>query len=126
MLWAYSFPTKADRARGGVLRRAAGTFHRPYPFRPLRQDLSTYRLESPPGPSFCYPYIGVRRSQPLSGRQLLLKQRVMLWVRHGAAVEQAANTRVHLVATRKTLAALEPRLPVGFVQDALDLRSPED
>ena len=93
----------------------------------LSGPVRVFRLDAPPCSSFQYPFIG--------SATLAAARRQAAYVEAacdvlGAAVQQAAISRVQIIADGKTLTALEPAatwlLSIGFVGSSKGLSSPDD
>ena len=93
----------------------------------LTGSVAQYRLEPPPCPAFCYPFIG--------GAPLATARKQTAYVEAacdtiGALVQQASLSRVRLAANTAAITSLEPAatwlLSIGFQRDREGLCSPED
>ncbi|CAE7817460.1 unnamed protein product [Symbiodinium sp. CCMP2592] len=97
-------PTKPHVSASECCADLPGPFDLHVPF-VLSGASATFRLPPPPCPAFCYPFIG--------GAPLAAARRQSSYVEHvcdilGTAVQQAAASRVCILAPQRALAAVEP------------------
>ena len=98
----------------------------PFPF-VLTGGIGVYRLEPPPCPAFCYPFVG---GAPLSAARRQTSYLEAACDILGMMVQQSLSSRVCLKASRQSLASIEPiptwMLSAGFIVSEDGISSPED